>query len=137
MTNVRQLDDKTLVAGQITPDDVPEFARAGVTMIVNNRPDGEDPDQPLAAEIEAAAEAAGIAYRYIPVRRGIGPSDVEAMGEAIEEAKDGKLLAFCRSGNRSTLVWAVARYDAGVPREELEKCAAGAGMDLSPVSHLL
>ena len=137
MTNVRQLNDKTLVAGQITPDDVPEFARAGVTMIVNNRPDGEDSDQPLAAEIEAAAEAAGIAYRFIPVRRGIGPSDVEAMGEAIEDAKDGKLLAFCRSGNRSTLVWAVARYDAGVPREELEKCAARAGMDLSPVSHLL
>ena len=67
----------------------------------------------------------------------MGPSELEAMGEAISEAKDGKLLAFCRTGNRSTLVWAVAQYDAGVPREELEKAAAGAGMDLSPVSHLL
>lgn len=137
MSEVRQLDERTLVSGQIDPSDIAELARNGVTMIVNNRPDGEDPNQPLAAEIEAAAKNAGLAYRHIPIRRGIGPSDVEAMGEAIEDAKDGKMLAFCRTGNRSTLVWAVARYDAGVPREELEKCAAGAGMDLSPVSHLL
>lgn len=137
MSEVRQLDDRTLVSSQIRPDDVAGFAKAGVTMIVNNRPDGEDPDQPLAADIEAAAREAGIAYRHIPIVRGMGPSDIEAMGDAIEEAKDGKLLAFCRTGNRSTLVWAVAQYDAGVPREELEKCAAAAGMDLSPVSHLL
>jgi uncharacterized protein (TIGR01244 family) len=134
---LRELDDKTLISGQIAPADVASLKAAGVTMIVNNRPDGEDPDQPLAADIEAAAKAAGIAYRHIPIRRGIGPSDVEAMGEAIDEAKDGKMLAFCRTGNRSTLVWAVARCDAGVPREELEQCAKRAGMDLSPVSHLL
>ena len=134
---LRELDDKTLISGQIAPADVAGLKAAGVTMIVNNRPDGEDPDQPLAADIEAAAKAAGIAYRHIPIRRGIGPSDVEAMGEAIDEAKDGKMLAFCRTGNRSTLVWAVARCDAGVPREELERCAKRAGMDLSPVSHLL
>ena len=137
MSDVRQLDERTLISSQIRPEEVAALAEAGVTMIVNNRPDGEDADQPLAAEIEAAAREAGIAYRHIPIVRGMGPSDIEAMGEAISEAKDGKLLAFCRTGNRSTLVWAVAQYDAGVPREELEKAAAGAGMDLSPVSHLL
>ena len=133
----RQLDDHVLVSGQIAPEDVARLRAEGVTMIVNNRPDGEDPGQPLGAQIEAAAKAAGIAYRYVPIRRGMGPSDVEAMQEAIRECGDGKLLAYCRSGNRSALAWAVARAEEGVPLEELERCAAAAGIDLSPVGHLL
>ena len=137
MTQVRQLDDKTLISGQIQPADVAGLAASGVTMIVNNRPDGEDPDQPLAAEIEAAAEAAGIAYRHIPIARGMGPSDVNAMRDAIATRGDGKMLAFCRSGNRSALVWAVARAEDGVPAEQLQRCADGAGISLAPVAHLL
>jgi uncharacterized protein (TIGR01244 family) len=133
----RQLDDHVLVSGQIVPGDVAQLKQQGVAMIVNNRPDHEDADQPLGADIEAAAREAGIAYRYVPIRRGMGPSDVEAMQEAMRECGDGKLLAFCRSGNRSALAWAVARADEGVPREELEQRAAAAGVDLSPVSHLL
>ncbi len=133
----RQLDDHVLVSRQIAPGEVPELRAQGVTMIVNNRPDGEDPDQPLAADIEAAAKQAGIANRHVPIRRGIGPSDVEAMQDAMRECGDGKLLAFCRSGHRSALAWAVARAEQGVPREELEERAAAAGIDLSPVSHLL
>ena len=134
---LRQLDDRTLVSGQIAPEDVAGLRDQGVTMIVNNRPDGEDDGQPLAADIEAAAEQAGIDYRFIPIARGIGPADVDAMQDALRECGDGKLLAFCRSGNRSTLVWAVARAGDGVPREELERGAAAAGVDLGPVSHLL
>ncbi len=106
-------------------------------MIVNNRPDGEDPDQPRAADIEAAAEEAGIAYRFVPIQRGIGPADVECMQEAMAEAAGGKLLAFCRSGNRSALAWAVARRDQGASVEEIEQAAARAGIDLAPVAHLL
>ena len=68
-------------------------------MIVNNRPDGEDPGQPLSADIEAAAKEAGIDYRFLPIRRGTGPADVEEMQEAMRECGDGKLLAFCRSGS--------------------------------------
>ena len=75
---IRQLDDRTMVSGQIAPHEVAGLAEQGVTIIVNNRPDGEEPDQPRAADIEAAAEQAGIAYRYIPILRGIGPADVEA-----------------------------------------------------------
>ena len=130
------LDDKTLVSGQIQPADVVELKRLGVTLIVNNRPDGEDEGQPAAAEIEAAAEEAGIAYRFVPILRGIGPSDVEAMQEAIDAA-EGKLFAFCRTGNRSTLAWAVARRGQGASIEELQQAAARAGIDLSPVEHLL
>ena len=82
----RQLDEKTLVAGQIQPEDVPALKDLGVTLIVNNRPDTEDVGQPEGDDIEAAAKAAGIDYRHVPIARGLGPSDVEAMREAIEEA---------------------------------------------------
>ena len=133
----RQLDDKTLVNGQIAPEDVPGLKDIGVTLIVNNRPDGEDVGQPESDDIEAAAKACGIDYRHVPIARGMGPSDVEAMREAIHAAGDGKLFAFCRSGNRSTLAWAVARSEDGVPREELNRCANEAGFDLGPVAHLL
>ena len=133
----RQLDDKTLVCGQITPDDVPAIKDLGVTMIVNNRPDGEDAGQPTSAEIEAAANAAGIEYRHVPIVRGMGPADVDAMREALQAVGDGKMVAYCRSGNRSALAWAVARSDEGVPREELDRLADGAGFSLAPVAHLL
>ena len=133
----RQLDEKTLVNGQIAPEDIPALKDIGVTLIVNNRPDGEDVGQPESDDIEAAAKAAGIEYRHVPIARGLGPSDIEAMREAMHAAGEGKLFAFCRSGNRSTLAWAVAKSEDGVPTEELHRQANQAGFDLGPVAHLL
>ena len=133
----RQLDDKTLVDGQIAPGDVAALQAQGVTLIVNNRPDGEDVGQPTSDEIEAAATAVGVAYRHVPIARGMGPSDIEAMRDAIHAAADGKMFAFCRSGNRSTLAWAVAKSEDGVSRADLERCAEAAGFTLGPISHLL
>ena len=137
MTEFKTLDDQTLVAGQIHAEDLTEAKRHGVTMIVNNRPDGEDESQPTSAEIQAAAEAAGLDYRHIPIARGIGPAQVEEMCSALSERGDGKMLAFCRSGMRSTLAWAVACREQGMTRDELEQKAAGAGFSLAPVDHLL
>ena len=133
----RQLDDRTLVGGQIGPDDVAALKEQGVTLIINNRPDGEDVGQPEGEDIEAAAQAAGIDYRHVPIARGLGPSDIEAMREAINSVSEGKLFAFCRSGNRSALAWAVARSEDGVPRAELNRMANQAGFDLGPVAHLI
>ena len=133
----RQLDERTLICGQIEPGDVAGLARAGVTMLVNNRPDGEEPGQPLAADIEAAAEAEGLAYRFVPIIRGIGPADIEAMQQAMQGAGDGKLLAFCRSGTRSALALALAQRSEGASREEVEQKLAGAGVDSGPIAHLL
>ena len=134
---IRQLDETTMVSGQIAPADVAGLKDQGVTMLVNNRPDNEDAGQPQSSEIETAAEAAGIEYRHIPIRYGMGPSDVEAMRDAIHATGDGKLLAFCRSGNRSALAWAVARAEDGVPADELYRRAEGAGINLAQVAHLL
>ena len=134
---IRQLDDRTFVSGQIAPGEVADLKRHGVTMLVNNRPDGEDPGQPLAADIERAALDAGLVYRFVPIRRGPGPSEVEEMQEAMRECGDGKMLAFCRSGARSTFAWALARREEGVEGEELEQRAAEAGVSLAPIAHLL
>jgi uncharacterized protein (TIGR01244 family) len=134
---IRQLDQRTFVSGQIAPHEVSKLAEQGVTVLVNNRPDGEDPDQPLASEIEEAAAAAGIAYRFVPIIRGIGPADVDAMSQAMAEAADGKLLAFCRSGSRSALACALAHRERGASSEEVQEQLMSAGFDPSPIAHLL
>ncbi len=133
---MRELDESTLVSGQIAPADVAELKRHGVTRIVNNRPDGEDPGQPAGQEIERAAEEAGIEYRFVPIVRGMGPSDIDAMRKALS-ASTGKTLLYCRSGHRSALAWAVVRADDGMPRDQIEEGAARAGVDLGAVAHLL
>jgi uncharacterized protein (TIGR01244 family) len=133
---IRTLDDKTSVSGQIQPADVLGLKASGVTMIICNRPDDEEPGQPLAADIQDAAQAEGLEFRHVPIIRGIGPADVDAMKEALEAAP-GKLLAYCRTGNRSALTWAVARRGQGASVEEIQRAVAGAGFDLSPVEHLL
>jgi uncharacterized protein (TIGR01244 family) len=134
---IRQLDDKTMVSGQISPDQVAALAQAGVTMLVNNRPDGEEPGQPLASDIENAAATAGVDYRFIPIIRGIGPSDVEAMQEVLRQAEGGKLLAFCRSGTRSALAIALARRSDGAGPDEIIDYLTAAGFDPGPIAHLL
>ena len=134
---IRELGDRTLVSGQIAPEEVAGLAGIGVTVLVNNRPDGEEPGQPLAADIEAAAEAAGIAYRFVPIIRGIGPADVEAMQDALREAGDGKMLAFCRSGSRSAFATAIALREEGASADEVTRALSAAGFDPGPIAHLL
>ena len=134
---MRQLDGKMLVSGQLRPDEVAGLAERGVAMIVNNRPDGEEPGQPPGADIEAAATAAGIAYRHVPILRGIGPADVAAMQAALDAANEGQTLAFCRSGTRSALAWALAMREQGRSREEIEAAVTAAGFDVAPIAHLL
>jgi uncharacterized protein (TIGR01244 family) len=134
---IRQLDDRTLVSGQIAPHEVAGLAEQGVTLLINNRPDGEEPGQPLASDIEEAAARAGIGYRFVPIIRGIGPADVEEMQRALRDAEGGKLLAFCRSGTRSALTLAVAKREEGASSDEVSNCLLSAGFDPGPIAHLL
>ena len=127
----RRLDESTLVAiRQFTAADIVEAASAGIRLIVNNRPDGEEPGQPTSAEIGAAAGAAGLDYRHIPIAGAFPPEQVEAMARALEQ---GPVLAFCRSGTRSTYLWALARAKRGAAAGESVAAAAAAGYDLAPI----
>ena len=134
---IRQLDEKVMVSGQVAPHEVAGLAEQGVTMLVNNRPDGEEPGQPLAGDIEDAAAAAGIAYRFVPIIRGIGPADVEEMQKALRATEEGKLLAFCRSGTRSALAVALAQREEGASADEVQRNLTEAGFDPGPIAHLL
>ena len=134
---IRQLDERVLVSGQVAPHEVAALAQQGITMLVNNRPDGEEDGQPFASEIEEAAAQAGIGYRFVPIIRGIGPADVDAMQQALRESGDGKLLAFCRSGTRSAFAVALAKREEGASADEVSNCLVSAGFDPGPISHLL
>jgi uncharacterized protein (TIGR01244 family) len=129
---LRRIDERMLVSGQIRPEDVPLAAAAGVTLIVNNRPEGEAADQPTGAEIEAAARAAGLGYRFIPVSGGFTPESIDAMATALADAA-GPVLAYCTSGTRSTYLWAMARAQAGDDPDAIVAKAAAAGYDLTPL----
>jgi uncharacterized protein (TIGR01244 family) len=134
---IRQLDERTMVSAQIAPGDVAGLAKQGITVLVNNRPDFEEPGQPLAADIEEAAAQAGITYHFLPIIRGISPADVEEMQKAWREAEGGKLLAFCGSGRRSAFVCALAHRDEGASLDEVQQRLTDAGFDPSPIAHLL
>lgn len=133
----RKLTDTFFAAPQISLSDVAEAKAAGISLIINNRPEDESADQTSGAEIAAAAQAAGIAYVAIPVTHaGFAEWQVTAMADAIENA-DGKILAYCRSGTRSTLLWALARAAKGDHPAALSEQAADAGHDLSPVAAMM
>ncbi|MBA3898414.1 MAG: TIGR01244 family phosphatase [Sphingomonadaceae bacterium] len=132
----RKLDDSISVAPQIGVSDVAEAARQGFKAIVNNRPDGEAPDEPQGDEIEAAARAAGLSYWAIPVTHsGFSTGQIDAMTDAMTE--EGPVLAYCRSGTRSTFLWALARARAGDDSASLAAKANAAGYGLSPIAALI
>jgi uncharacterized protein (TIGR01244 family) len=110
---LRQVAQDVCVAGQLTPAAMAEAARAGFRSVVNNRPDFEHgPDQPTSAQIEAAAQAAGLEYRFLPVESGHQtPEQVAEFARLLNELPR-PLLAFCRSGARSTRLYqqAVASF---------------------------
>lgn len=134
----RQLTDSIFVSPQISLADVTQAKALGVTMIINNRPDDEEPGQVSGAQIEAEAQAAGIAYAAVPVTHGgFAPWQLDGMAEALAKAGDGKILAYCRSGTRSTLLWALTRARAGDNCDTLAETAAAAGYDLAPVRQIM
>jgi uncharacterized protein (TIGR01244 family) len=131
MPDFRRVTDDFTTAPQISVADVAQAAAMGFTTIICNRPDGEDPGQPTAAEIEAAATAAGLTYAHIPVRGAPGPAEVEAMRQAVDAAP-GPVLAYCRSGTRSITTWAIGQAMSGaMARGELVSLGRAAGYDLS------
>lgn len=133
---LKRINDHVTVAGQIRPEDVTTLKDLGFAAIVNNRPDGEAPDQPEGAEIEAAAKAAGLAYHFIPLgREGVSP-ELVAQTSAVLEGSHGPVFCFCRSGTRSTTLWALSQAGTA-PAERIIAQAAEAGYDMSHLAGYL
>ena len=129
----KEIMEGVWVAGQLREDDFARAAELGIRTVINNRPDGEAPDQLPHAEAQEAARAAGLGYHYLPiVNGGISVESVEAMRALLAEA-EGAVLAYCRTGTRSTFLWAFASADA-VPSEAIVEAAASAGYDLSGIA---
>jgi uncharacterized protein (TIGR01244 family) len=131
--DVKRINDQVSVSPQISPDDIAQIKAAGFVAIINNRPDGESPDQPSSATMQAAAEAAGLGYHYIPLGRdGVSPEMVEET-KTVLEGSTGPVFCYCRSGTRSTTLWALSQAGK-MPAQEIVSAAAHAGYDMS---HLL
>ncbi len=118
------------VSGQITPEDVGVIAGQGFRSLIINRPDGEVDDQPAREAIEAAAARHGIAVRYVPVTPGkLSDGDVQAFSAAFH-GLPAPVLAFCRTGTRSTTLWALSQAER-LSADAIITAAASAGYDLA------
>jgi uncharacterized protein (TIGR01244 family) len=132
-----KITEQMFVSPQISVEEVLAARDQGIRLIVNNRPEDESDDQTPGTEIEAAAAAAGLHYVAIPVTHaGFSEWQVTAMSDALKDA-DGSVLAYCRSGTRSTLLWALAQASLGENPDTLAAQAAGAGYDIASVRPLV
>lgn len=130
---IAKLTDKLSVAPQVTEEDLAQAAALGFKSVINNRPDGESPDQPRSADLAAAAERFGLEYRHIPVVGGqSNEAQINAFADALS-AMPAPTLAFCRTGTRSTTLWALSSARDFAP-EVILNTAADAGYNLQ---HLL
>jgi sulfide:quinone oxidoreductase len=112
MIEIKTLSPEMGVSGQIAVDDLPTIAAAGYRSILCNRPDREEPDQPSFDKIEQAALACGLEARHLPVVSGrVTPADGLAFAQLLE-VLPGPVLAYCRSGARSTTLWNLAQSTA-------------------------
>jgi len=132
--NIKRINDSLSVSPQVSAADMAKLAAQGFKSVVCNRPDGEGQDQPTFAEIDAAAKAAGIEARYVPVVSGkVQDSDAEAFARAMAELP-APMMAYCRTGTRSTTLWALTQGTKGVEVAEIMATAAAAGYDMSGVA---
>lgn len=133
--DLRQITPELSVSPQILPEDLPALAEQGFRVVINNRPDAEVGDAESGAAVQAAAEAAGMDYRAIPFVPGqITQAMVDAQAEAL--ALPGRKIAYCRSGNRSTVLWALTQAGEA-PTDSLLQTAAEAGYDLSGIRSMI
>lgn len=130
MTDYIRVSPEFAVAGQLEPADIARAGSEGFKAVVVNRPDGEDPGQPREAEMRAAAEAAGMRFVSLPYQGPTPPGVVGEMATLLDETK-GPVLAYCRTGKRSIMAWALAQALSGAHRpDEIIALADKAGYDL-------
>ena len=111
---MKKINDKLYLAGQIQSSELAAIADAGIRTIINNRPDGEEQGQPNADDIAAAAKEHGLAYHYLPMANNqpLPPTLVDDF-KAILDNSNEPVLAHCRSGMRSSFIWALGELPTG------------------------
>lgn len=130
--DIRPLTERYAVSPQITPGDIAAIKAAGYTTIIDNRPDGEIPSEVQTEAMRRAAEAAGLAFVANPVIGGaITMQNVETQRAAVDQAP-GPVFAYCASGNRSSIVWALSQAGRR-PTDDLIATAARFGYNLEPI----
>lgn len=128
---MKKLHENLYVGPQLGESDLRTLADQGFSMLINNRPDGEEPGQPSSAALRTGAEALGLSYHHNPVSGRPGPEQA-AEQHRILSASEGKAFMFCRSGMRSTAAWAMGSVSAGtLDADTARQRAADAGYDLS------
>ncbi len=132
------LDDRVAVCGQLQPGDMAEIAAAGYVAVVNNRPDGEAMfGQPRTADLRKAAETAGLVFLDLPFSGPRAtPEQVRAFNALLAE-KPGRIVAFCKSGMRSALLWGTAAIAGGRSLEDVLAAATRAGQNLDAVGETM
>jgi uncharacterized protein (TIGR01244 family) len=131
MAELMQLAPGLSVTGRLDGADIEALAKAGVRTLINNRPDGEDPGQLPAADARRLAESRGIAYHHIPITAAsLTRADVDAFAAALKDAA-APVVAHCRSGTRSALLWALTRLRDGADPLALVAEAARHGIDIA------
>jgi uncharacterized protein (TIGR01244 family) len=131
---LHRLSPRVWVTGQILPDDLADLRAAGFTCLVNHRPDGEEPGQPPASEIERAGAVAGLKVVHAPARGLPDAAAVQVTRDVLDAlGPDDKAVFFCRSGMRSAAAWAMAERLAGADPDVLRAAAVAAGYDLGRV----
>ena len=132
------LDDRVAVCGQLQPGDMAEIAAAGYVAVVNNRPDGEAMfGQPRTADLRTAAETAGLVFLDLPFSGPRAtPEQVRAFNALLAE-KPGRIVAFCKSGMRSALLWGTAAIAGGRSLEDVLDAATRAGQNLDAVGETM
>ncbi len=128
--DLRPLDDTLSVTPQLDPADLPGLAASGVGTIICNRPDAENPPDRQAAAMQAATEAAGMAFVFNPVTmQQLTMQAVEEQADAVDGAAEGGVVAYCASGTRSTILWALAMAGR-MPVDEILAATGRAGFPL-------
>ncbi|HZV84590.1 MAG TPA: TIGR01244 family sulfur transferase, partial [Brevundimonas sp.] len=127
----RPLSPTVWTSTQLAPETLPLLAQAGIRRIVSNRPDAEDPGQPTAAEMEVAANNAGLEFVWIPVTGLPGAGQIRSLADALSDR--APTVLFCRSGTRSAVIWAMSQRLNGADPDALRAAARAAGYDLSHI----
>lgn len=131
MSQFNKIDDNFAVAPQLPAEAMEAAAKEGFHAVICNRPDDEDAGQPTLDDMSKAATRAGLAFHAVPYdMRTLDRGVIDAFEAAIASA-DGPVLAYCRSGTRSTIGWCVIQRRAGKSMDEVLSAARSAGYELS------